>query len=425
MSTTRPTRDVGFLLASMVLSSVPVGYLLVVLPLYLSRAGLKPALIGLLYSLSGLVTAGLVAFSGALADRFGRRGFLIAGTALPICSYTIFAVTTSPAWLVVASLVGGVGLANGAAGALTAASFDALLAEHSPVRQRTRVFAWAQALWSLALGGGSIAAGLPQWLQQIRPDLSSLDAYRPPFLGLIVLTAIATLLLQPIHETGSSSTNSSPTRGWLPRRSAGVIARYTLAIGLFGLGLGVAVQLLPLWFNLRFGADEGTLGPWYAAAQVLSLASVVVSPWLDRRVGGGMAVLLVQLLGGGCLLGIALLAPVFEIAALGFVARNILANLAWPLQQSMLMTTVVREERATAAGVGFSVWGLTNAAGPVLAGVMIQNGSLNLPLVLGSVAYVLGGLAFGFGFRHSALASSAGASTGSGANSIGEMPLKS
>jgi MFS family permease len=414
-------RDIGFLLASMVLSSVPIGYLLVVLPLYLSRIGLEPALIGLLYSLSGLVTAGLVAGSGALADRFGRRRFLIVGTALPICSYTIFAVTTSPVWLVIASLIGGVGLANGAAGALTAASFDALLAEHSPIRQRTRVFALAQALWSLALGGGSIAAGLPRWLQQMRPDLSTLDAYRPPFLGLIVLTAIATLLLQPTHETGWSSTASSPTAGWLPRRSAGVIVRYALAIGLFGLGLGVAVQLLPLWFNLRFGADEGTLGPWYAAAQILSLASVVVAPWLDRRLGGGLAVLLVQLLGGACLLGIALLAPVFEIAALGFVVRNVLANLAWPLQQSLLMTTVVREERATAAGVGFSVWGLTNAIGPVLAGLMIQNGSLSLPLVLGSVAYMLGGLAFGFGFqRHSVLASS----TASGAKSTGEIRLK-
>src|SRR3982074_304090 len=121
------SRDVLLLLTSMVLASAPVGYLQVVLPLYLNRAGLEPSLIGLLYSLSALVTAALVAFSGALADRFGRRGFLVWGTALPIVSYAIFAATTSPFWLVLASLLGGVGLANGAAGALTAASFDALL----------------------------------------------------------------------------------------------------------------------------------------------------------------------------------------------------------------------------------------------------------------------------------------------------------
>src|SRR5260221_5668671 len=165
------SRDVLLLLSSMALASVPVGYLQVVLPLYLNRAGLEPSLIGLLYGLSGLVTAGLVAFSGALADRFGRRGFLIWGTALPIVSYAIFASTTDQRWLVAASVLGGVGLANGAAGALTIASFDAMLAEHTSPSHRTTVFAWAQALWSIALGLGAVFAGLPEWLRHAFPQL--------------------------------------------------------------------------------------------------------------------------------------------------------------------------------------------------------------------------------------------------------------
>src|SRR6266699_1674381 len=130
------SRDVLLLLTSMVLASVPVGYLQVVLPLYLNRAGLEPSVIGLLYSLSGLVTAGLVAFSGALADRFGRRGFLIWGTALPICSYVIFAATTNPGRIVAASVLGGLRLANGAARALTIPSFDKMLSVNSPPPRR-------------------------------------------------------------------------------------------------------------------------------------------------------------------------------------------------------------------------------------------------------------------------------------------------
>jgi len=399
-------RDVGLLLGSMVLASVPVGYLQVVLPLYLNRAGLEPSLIGLLYSLSGLVTALLVAFSGALADRFGRRGFLVCGTALPIASYAIFALTTDTGWLILASLVGGVGLANGAAGALTAASFDALLAEHTPPRQRTAVFAWAQALWSVALGVGSLCAGLPDWLRQVAPAmLGEAGADRLPFVGTIGLATVATLLLLPISSGPSDgpAAAAATTPGWLPRRSGGPIARYAVALGLFGLGLGVAVQLLPLWLARRFGVDEAALGPWYAAGQALSLSSVAISPWLDRRLGGAWAVLLVHVLGSACLLVIALLAPTFGIAAVAFVLRNLLANMGWPLQQALLMTAVVPEERATAAGFGFAVWGLTNAAGPALAGVLIQEGSLVLPLLLGSACYALGGLAFGFGFRATSL----------------------
>jgi len=388
------------LLTSMVLASVPVGYLQVVLPLYLNRAGLEPSVIGLLYSLSGLVTAGLVAFSGALADRFGRRGFLIWGTALPICSYAIFATTTDSRWLVLASVIGGVGLANGAAGALTVASFDAMLAEHTPPPRRTRVFAGAQALWSMALGFGALCAGLPEVVRQARPELGNLEVYRPPFIAVIVLALLATIVLLPLSETSEERRHVRSGSGtWLPRRSFGVIARYSLALGMFGLGLGVAVQLLPLWFALRFGVDEATLGPWYAVGQVLSLSSVALSPWLDRRLGGAMAVLVVQVLGGACLLAIAVVAPIFEIAAAASVIRNVFANLAWPMQQSTLMTSVVAEERASAAGIGFAVWGLANAAGPALAGVLIQNGSLDMPLVLGAIAYASGGLEFGFGFR--------------------------
>ncbi len=394
------SRDVFLLLTSMALASVPVGYLQVVLPLYLNRAGLEPSVIGLLYGLSGLVTAGLVAFSGALADRVGRRGFLIGGTALPICSYLTFAMTTDPRWLVLASVIGGVGLANGAAGALTIASFDAMLAEHTPPLGRTRVFALAQALWSMALGFGALCAGFPEFLHRLRPELDDLAVYRPPFIAVIVLAAVATVVLLPLSETSTEPRAvSSGSGSWLPRRSFGVIARYALALGLFGLGLGVAVQLLPLWFALRFGVDETALGPWYAAGQVFSLSSVALAPWLERRLGGALAVLLVQVLGGACLLAIALAAPIFEIAASASVMRNLLANLAWPMQQSLLMTSVVAEERASATGIGFAVWGLTNAAGPALAGVMIQNGSLAMPLVLGAVAYAAGGLAFGFGFR--------------------------
>src|SRR5579859_435601 len=339
------SRDVVWLLLSMTLASVPVGYLQVVLPLYLNRAGLEPAIIGLLYSLSGLVTAGLVAFSGTLADRFGRRGFLIWGTALPICSYLILATTIDPPWLMLASVIGGVGLANGAAGALTIASFDAMLAEHTPPQRRTRVFAGAQTLWSMALGLGALGAGLPEVLRQARPELGNLEIYRPPFIAIIVLAALATIVLLPLSETSIEPRNASTwSASWLPKRSFGVIARYALALGLFGLGLGVAVQLLPLWFALRFGVDEAALGPWYAAGQVLSLSSVVLSPWLDRRLGGAIAVLIVQVLGGACVLAIALVAPTFEIAAAASVMRNLLANIAWPMQQSLLMTSVVADE---------------------------------------------------------------------------------
>ena len=391
----------------MCLSTVPMGYLQVVLPLYLNRTGLDPAVIGLLYTVSGLASAVLVALSGLLADRFGRQRFFLWGTALPILSYLVFATTAVPAWLVVASALGGVGLANGAAGALTTASFDALLAEHTPPRHRTRIFTWSQALYSLALALGALGSGLPEWLRASLPALGELQAYRPPFVLVILIALVATLAALPVRdEHAAAAARAAGDRGWLPTRSRGPIARYALAVGLLGLGLGVAVQLMPLWFKLRFDADEALLGPWYAASQVISLSSVVLVPWLEHRLGGGRTVLLAQVASGICL-ALIVVAPSYQLAALLFLARTVLTNLSWPFQQSLLMGVVAPEERASAVGIGFAVWGTTNALGPALGGALLDSGQLALPLLLAAAAYMLAGVVFGLGFSRRFVAEAA------------------
>lgn len=390
-------RGTRLLLASSFLATVPLGYLIVVLPLYLARAGLEPAIIGGLYTASGAMTALLVAFSGVFADRWGRRRFLLAGTLLPIPSYLIFASTTEIGWLVVASLLGGVGLANGAAGALTIASFDALLADNTTEEQRTRVFAASQALWSLALAFGSLSAGAPLLLHQIVPGLSEIAAYRPPYLAMALVTLAAGLVLLPIRDDPAVHA-ARVAAGWWPRRSRRPILTYAIAVGFLGFGLGVAVQLLPLWFGLRFGVTEADLGPWYAAGQIASLGTLVAIPYLERRLGGPNTVLIALSSSAVCI-ALIVVAPFFWLAATLHLIRSFLTNLSWPFHQSLLMTATVPEERATAVGIGFSVWGTTNALGPLAAGALIGAGAYALPLLLGAAVYVCGGLVFGIGFR--------------------------
>ena len=383
------------LLASSFVATVPMGYLLVVLPLYLVRAGIQPAFIGLLFTVSGLVSSLIVAFSGVLADRWGRRRFVMAGTLMPVLSYFVFAVTTEPAWLVAASVLGGVGLANGAAGALTISSFDALLAEKASEGQRTRVFGASQALWSLALAVGSIAAAVPTILRTSF-GVADLESYRLPYLAMAALTVAAAALLIPLREDISVRA-ARVASGWLPRRSRPAIATYALGIGFLGFGLGIAVQLLPLWFGLRFGVNEADLGPWYAATQLISLGTVLVIPTLERRLGGPRTVLFALFASGTCL-ALIVLAPVFTVAASLFVVRGFFTNLSWPFHQSLLMAATVPEERATAVGSGFAVWGFTNALGPLASGALLGAGVFVLPLLVGSLMYFCGGLAFGIGF---------------------------
>ncbi len=385
------------LLASSFLATVPLGYLIVVVPLYLARAGIDPAVIGALFAVSSGAAAILVAATGFLADRWGKKRFLLAGTLIPIPSYLVFALTTDVPWLVAASLFGGVGLANGAAGALTVAGFDALLAERAGDERRTRAFALSNALWGLALALGAFLAFLPEALRALDPGLGVIASYRPPYVAMAALALVAGLLVVPIRDDPAIHA-ARRAAGWLPRRSRGPILVYSAGIGLLGFGLGVAVQLLPLWYALRFGVNEADLGPWYGTAQLLSLASLAVVPWLERTLGAPRT-MFAALTISAIALALIVVAPVFVVAAALLVFRSFATNMSWPFQQASLMNATPPEERATAVGIGFAVWGLTNAAGPVAAGVMLGAGIFALPLLVGSVMYVGAGLVLGIGFQ--------------------------
>src|SRR2546428_13213490 len=106
----------------------------------------------------------------------------------------------------------------------------------------------------------------------------------------------------------------------------------------------MGVQLLPLWFGLRFGVNEADLGPWYAAAQILSLGTVAVVPFLERRLGGPRTVLLALTASGSCPAPL-VAAPVFPIAAALFVLRSFFTNLSWPFQPAHPLTSAVPAAR--------------------------------------------------------------------------------
>jgi MFS family permease len=385
----RISRDALLLLLGTFIASVPVGWGLVVLPIYLKRVGLDPALIGLLYTISGLASALLLVLSGLAADRLGRKPFLVAGAFLPALSYAVFALTTESGWLLAASAIGGVGLAGGVAGALAGASFDALLAEKTDERNRTGVFTLAAALWTVALGAGSFLAGLPEWLRAAFA-LGELESYRPAFALAIVLTLAGGALVLPVAEERRRA--SGPV-GWLPRRSGRTIARVAVTYGLLGLGLGIVVQLLPLWFFLRHGVSEALLGPWYGGSEVLALFGLAVVPWLIGRIGGVGTVALTQFAAAVALL-LMPLAPAWQLAAGLYAARNILMNMSWPAQQATVMSLVASSERATAAGFAFAVWGLANAVGPSVGGALLGAGEFTLPFVAGALGYALSAVLF-------------------------------
>jgi MFS family permease len=394
--------DLTLLLAAMCLNTLPFGYTLVVLPIYLSQIGFSGEIIGTITAVSGVAnTIALIPFAIA-ADRYGRKHFVFWGFLSATLAYVIFAFARDLNLLLLASAIGGVGLAGGFSAAVWTPAWTALLTEKTSQERRTRAFAWSQGIWTVALTAGSAMSVLPAYF---RANLrtSYFASFQYTFLIFAVLAVVSALVLIPVPEyktTPNDSAGQKP-RKFLTAKSSRQISRFSLTLGMVGFASGVAVQLLSLWFKNMYGVNEAVLGPWFAAAEVTSLIVVPLIPKLTRALGTPMSVLMTQGVSA-VLLGSMILSPTYQLAGIIYVIRNFFMNISWPVQQSYLMGTVEAGERASASAITSTIWGIGGSIGPILAGYFLSGtgyASTSAPLLIGAAVYLVSALAFYFLFR--------------------------
>jgi MFS family permease len=382
------------------LNSLPYGYTLVVLPIYMSEIGFGAQAIGAVTAVSSVAnTIALIPFAVA-ADRYGRKPFVLGGFLSATVAYLLFAFTRDLNSLLLASALGGVGLAGGFSSAVWTPAWTALLADKSHER-RTGAFAWSQGVWALALTVGSAMSVIPFLL---RTNLGAAfgASYEYAFLLLAGFAIVSGVVLLPVQDAPVRRARGPSSRGWFRLRSRSQVAKFSVTVGMVGFASGVAVQLLSLWFNRMYGASDTVLGPWFGAAEATSLVVVPIIPKLTEKLGSPKTVLLTQGLSSA-LLAVMVLAPTYQFAASVYIARNFFMNISWPIQQSYLMGTVTPEERASASAITYTVWGVGSSVSPFLAGYLLSGTSylsISAPLIIGGVVYLGAAIGFYLFFRN-------------------------
>jgi len=394
------SRDVALLLGTMGLTSLPWGFTLVVLPIYLSHIGFSAEVIGVVTSVSSVAnTIALIPFAVA-ADRYGRKPFIVAGFLFATPAYLLFAFTRNLNSLLLASALGGVGLAGGFSSAVWTPAWTALLADKSR-EKRSGAFAWSQGIWALAVTAGSAMSVIP-FLLRTNLSVGFERSYEYAFLILAGFAIVSGVALMPVHETPLRKKYTADSSGWFRLRSGSQIAKFSVTIGMVGFASGLALQLLSLWFNKMYGASDAVLGPWFGAAEATSLICVPFIPKLTSKLGSAATVLLTQGLSAG-FSAVMVLAPTYQFAAVLYIVRNFFMNIAWPIQQSYLMGTVTQEERASASAITYTVWGVGSSISPLLAGYLLSGTSfvsISAPLVVGSMVYLGAAIGFYLFFRN-------------------------
>jgi MFS family permease len=397
------SRDAGLLLGAMSLNSLPFGFTLVVLPIYLSNIGFSSQVIGYVTSVSSIAsTIALIPFAIA-ADRYGRKAFVFWGFLSATAAYLLFAFTRDLNSLLLASAIGGVGLAGGLSAAVWTPAWTALLAEKAPREKRTSIFAWSQGLWTIALTIGSAMSVVPYLLRtQLRVNFQLSFEYT--FLIFAFFSILSGLAILPIHENWVKRTASDgiSSKSLVHLKSSLQIAKFSIGFGLIGFASGLGIQLLSLWFNKMYGTSETVLGPWFAAAEATSLVVIPIVPKLAGSLGSQRSAFLTQSLSALLLMSM-IFAPTYETAAILLIARNFFINTSWPIQQSYLMGTVSPEERASASAITYTVWGVGSSISPILAGYFLSGTSflsISAPVSIGGAIYLASAISFYYFFRN-------------------------
>jgi MFS family permease len=351
------SRDELLLVVAGGLSGVVFGANTLALPLYLRSLGLSPFEVGLLvggYVLFGTATG---FFTSALADAYGRKKLFLLGRAISAASYLLLFLGVPPAVLLIFGLGGG--------------SLQALIAEKSRSIDRNMSL-----MSSISTGLAILGASVP-WVVGLR-DTMLVDMA-------VVLVTLA--LVMPVRE-GYRGTG----RVTLRLRSIRNIARLSTD-AMIGLGAGLILPLMSLWFSLRFGVTARQLSPVYMAADATLALAVLGAPRLAKAIGRVKAIVVTHAVGIALLIALPFAGSYLEASAI-FVLRNAAMNMANPLFSSLVVTIIPEEERARGSSLVNLIDGLPRSVGPWVTGYIFSTGDLTLPFFITASLYTAATAAF-------------------------------
>ncbi len=388
--TSNPTRDLALINVAGFLRSFGVGLMGVVLGIYLFRIGLTSLAIGLVIAV-GLAGAALATILVSLvADRVGRRSFLLMLSLLSGVAGLALAVSPSLPVLAILAFVGmlnGTGTDRSAASALDQAIIPGLVSD----MKRTWNLAWYNVLLDGGGALGAMAAALPILLQR-QLSVSMLHSYRLLFFGYFGLymgVAALYLFLSPAVELGNP-VGLSPTRTKIAPESKRIVTKLTALFSIDAFGGGFLTDaLVAYWFFRRFGIGEEGLGAVFFAVHILNAASHLGAAWLARHIGLVRTMVFTHLPSSLFLIAVPF-APSFKIAILLFLCRESLVEMDVPTRQSYVAAVVRPNERTFASGLTNLARNVFWAVGSSVAGLVMQNLAFSAPLVIGGgikVAY--------------------------------------
>jgi predicted MFS family arabinose efflux permease len=383
-------RNARLYLAGTFLMGLGQGAQWVHLNLYFRALGLHEAEIGRILSM-GAFGAVLIAIPAALwIDRFSaQQVFGVASIGFGLLFGTQLLVH-QPALLAAAAL--GTGMLFTIHWVAAAPFFMRCAGD----QDRIYLFGFANATETMATVVAAAAGGAAIRFLTGRLD-SELLGLRYTLLGVAAVSLLASLFFLRIRDAVPAGERPS-LRQYLVAKDRRLLGQLTLPGLLIGLGAGLIIPFLNLYFRDRFGQDPREIGGFFAASQFLTMLGFLAGAPLARRIGSVSTVVLTELLSIPFFFILAY-SYNLPLAVFAFWVRGALMNMNGPVSNNFAMEMVPADQRTVTNSVRMLAWNISWMVSTQAGGWVIQRYGYTPPMLATIALYALSAVLFAAFFR--------------------------
>jgi MFS family permease len=344
---------------------------------YILGLGFDRQFLGLVTSFSSVSVLLFGLPLGLLLDRLGSRNSMLLGIGVWVTASILQISTPNPVVILATSFIAFL------AGTLYGLSQAPFMMRASTPENRTLLFSLSFGLLTLTGAVGNLFAGqLPDLAGRLlAAPADSAAAYRLVLLVSVLITALMLIPLWLIHEPKAAAKPAAQSAmkkpGLLDSLRAVITRPTTLKLILpnlcIGFGAALLIPYMNLFFREQYGMSDSALGILFGVLSLLTGIGSIIGPRLATDLGGKIrAVVLTQSLSVFFLL-LTGFSPWVTVAAIGFLLRGSLMNMAVPLWDAFSMEQTVESEQGTVNSLRSLVWQAGWVIGPYISAVVQTN----------------------------------------------------
>lgn len=257
--------------------------------------------------------------------------------------------------------------------------------------ERIYLFGFANAIETAATIVGALGVGFLARIWTVSLG-NGLDGLRYALLGAMILSTLSALPYLRIRSAPPEKAARS-LRDYFFTDNRLLLWKLTLPAALVGMGAGLIIPFLNLYFRDRFHQGPEQIGIYFAVSQALTVVGFLAGPPVARRIGSVTACVLTEVLSIPFFLLLAV-ADSLPMAVFAFWMRGALMNMNHPISQNFAMEVVAPHQQTVLNSMRSLAWNGSWMISTRIGGWLIQEHGFTLPMLITISLYAISAALF-------------------------------